>query len=367
MLKEFKVRNFMNFQDELVFSLADDKKYDFNSHVIKDKIIKSAVIVGDNATGKSNLGRAVLDITNHLTDTTHTRIGDGIYSNLFTIDSEVNFSYVFQFDEHIVCYKYSKITEDVVTREVLSIDGKEVIKNSNQQIFVKLRGAENLNLPKSPMAISLVKYVYANTVLDMEDSTSQVFLKFIEFVKSMLFVPITNEGSYAGFTNLNGSVLGLICKMENGVQELQSFLESMGIFYELVQKQDSEGENIYCRFGEKEIPFLKLWSSGTRALTFFFYWYKQNKNIRFLYLDEFDAFYHTKLSKKVLQMLIALEEVQIIVSTHNTDTLSNEILRPDCYFELRDNEIKPFYKKTSKALREAHNLQKMYKAGAFNE
>ena len=34
---------------------------------------------------------------------------------------------------------------------------------------------------------------------------------------------------------------------------------------------------------------------------------------------------------------------------------------------LKDNEIKPFYKKTGKALREAHNLQKMYKAGAFNE
>ena len=66
-------------------------------------------------------------------------------------------------------------------------------------------------------------------------------------------------------------------------------------------------------------------------------------------------------------MLIELEGVQVIVSTHNTDNISNEILRPDCYFELKDNEIKPFYKKTEKALREAHNLQKMYKAGAFNE
>ena len=367
MLKEFKVRNFMNFQDELVFSLADDKKYDFNSHVIKDKIIKNAVVVGDNATGKTNLGKAILDIANHLTDTTHTRIGGGIYSNLFTKDPEVHFSYVFQFDEHIVNYKYSKITEDVVTREVLSIDGKEVIKYSNQQIFVKLKGAENLNLPKTPISISLVKYVYSNTVLDVEDTIAQVFLRFMEFVKSMLFVPITNEGSYAGFTNVDGSVLSLICKMDNGVQELQSFLEDMGIFYELVKREDSEGENIYCRFGERQIHFSKLWSSGTRALTFFYYWYKQNKNLGFLYLDEFDAFYHTKLSKRVLQMLIELEDIQIIVSTHNTDTLSNEILRPDCYFELKENEIKPFYKKTSKALREAHNLQKMYKAGAFNE
>lgn len=367
MLKEFKVRNFMNFQDDLVFSLGDDKKYDFNNHVLYNKIVKDAVVVGDNASGKTNLGKAILDIANHLTDTTHTGIGDGIYSNLFTKDMEAHFSYTFQFDEHIVCYKYSKITENTVIREVLSIDGKDVIKNSNQQIFVKLKGAETLNLPKESMQISMVKYVYSNTILDAEDTISQLFLRFMGFVQNMLFVPINNEGSYAGLTNVSGSVLGLICKMKNGVQDLQDFLEDMGIHYDLVEREDSRGSNIYCRFGEREIELSKLWSSGTRALTFFYYWYKQSKKISFLYLDEFDAFYHTKLSRKVLEMLIKLENIQVVVSTHNTDTLSNEILRPDCYFELANNEIKPFYQKTGKALREAHNLQKMYKAGAFNE
>ena len=367
MLKEFCVRNFMNFQDELVFSLADDKKYDFNNHVINDKIIRDSVVVGDNATGKSNLGKAILDITNHLTDTAHTRIPDGLYVNLFSKDSEAHFSYTFQFGSHTVCYKYDKVNAETVTREMLSIDGKEVIKNSEQQMFVKLEGAENLNLPKSHMQMSLVKYVYANTALDMTNSNTKVFLEFMEFVRSMLFATITDVKTYAGFTTVSGNLYGLICKLENGVEDLELFLKDMGIMYDLVRKDDLDGANIYCRFGEKEVPLSKLCSSGTRSLIFFYYWYKQKKGLKFLYLDEFDAFYHTKLSKKVLKMLIALDGVQVIVSTHNTDILSNEILRPDCYFELKENEIKPFYKKTSKALREAHNLQKMYKAGAFNE
>lgn len=86
-----------------------------------------------------------------------------------------------------------------------------------------------------------------------------------------------------------------------------------------------------------------------------------------MYLDEFDAFYHTELAQNILKILIDMEEVQVIVSTHNTDIITNELLRPDCYYILKDNEITPFYKRTRKALREAHNLQKMYKAGAFNE
>ena len=367
MLKEFKVRNFMNFQDELIFSLGDDKKYDFNTHVVENKIVKDGAIVGDNATGKTNLGKAILDITNHLTDTTHTRVEDGLYSNLFAKDPEAHFSYTFQFGEHTVCYKYDKASANVVTREVLSIDGEEVIKNSGLQMFVGLKGAENLNLPKSDMSISLVKYVYANTLLDMEYSSSIVFKDFMEFVQNMLWVTITDVTAYAGFTNVQGNVYGLICKLDDGVKKLELFLKDMGINYSLVQREDAEGQNIYCRFGEKEIPLSKLCSSGTRALIFFYYWFKQSKKIKFFYLDEFDAFYHTKLSRKVLQKLIELEGVQVIVSTHNTDNISNEILRPDCYFELKDNEIKPFYKKTEKALREAHNLQKMYKAGAFNE
>ena len=46
--------------------------------------------------------------------------------------------------------------------------------------------------------------------------------------------------------------------------------------------------------------------------------------------------------------------------------MSNDLLRPDCYFLLKDNKIKAISDLTEKELRQAHNLQQMYKAGAFN-
>ena len=58
--------------------------------------------------------------------------------------------------------------------------------------------------------------------------------------------------------------------------------------------------------------------------------------------------------------------VQIFTTTHNTDLMSNDLLRPDCYFVLNNNTIKAISELTEKELRQAHNLQKMYKAGAFN-
>ena len=67
--------------------------------------------------------------------------------------------------------------------------------------------------------------------------------------------------------------------------------------------------------------------------------------------------------KKCLRYIKLL---QIFTTTHNTYLMSNDLLRPDCYFILKNNKIKAISDLTEKELRQAHNLQKMYKAGAFN-
>ena len=68
MLADFKVRNYRNFRDELHFSLESRKNYEFNQKAVHNGIIKDSVIIGYNASGKTNLGSAVMDIIIHLTD-----------------------------------------------------------------------------------------------------------------------------------------------------------------------------------------------------------------------------------------------------------------------------------------------------------
>lgn len=85
----------------------------------------------------------------------------------------------------------------------------------------------------------------------------------------------------------------------------------------------------------------------------------------FLFIDEFDAFYHHDLSKMIVETLKEIG-VQFILTTHNTSILSNDLLRPDCYFLMNKKKIKSLSNSTDKELREAHNIEKMYKAGAFN-
>lgn len=367
MLAEFRVKNYKNFRDELRFSLESSKNYEFNQRAVQKGIIKDSVIVGHNASGKTNLGLAMMDIVNHLTDRKWMDRSGSFYYNLYSRDNIVSFVYKFRFGSSTLEYAYEKKDMEHVIRETVKIDGKKVIVNDTERCFLDLNGAQTLNLNNWDNSISLVKYVYANTVLDKVDKYCLVFLKFMKFVDQMLWISSTEGLRTIGYGSKVGNLFEDICNMENGVENLEVFLREAGLEYKLVARDKGEGKTIYCQMGNREVPFAPLMSSGTRSLVFLFLWYMQRKSLSFIFVDEFDAFYHTDLSIAVIKKLLAEEHIQVVFTSHNTDIISNELLRPDCYFILEDNMIQPFCDLTGKALREAHNLQKMYKAGAFHE
>jgi AAA15 family ATPase/GTPase len=85
-----------------------------------------------------------------------------------------------------------------------------------------------------------------------------------------------------------------------------------------------------------------------------------------VYIDEFDAFYHQRLSEFVVRELIS-NTCQVVLTTHNTGIMTNDLLRPDCYFLMYKDRINSLASLTDKELRYGHNIEKMYRAGAFGE
>ena len=123
---------------------------------------------------------------------------------------------------------------------------------------------------------------------------------------------------------------------------------------------------IYCKFKSGEVDFFEIASRGTKSLALFYAWLIRLNEASFVFIDEFDAFYHVDLAKRVVEELLKLN-VQAILTTHDTTIMTNDLLRPDCYFVLSEGKIKSLSDLTEKELRQAHNLEKMYRAGAFNE
>ena len=367
MLKRFSVENFKGFKDKITFDIGSPSNYGFHSEIIEGGCITKGIIYGLNGSGKSNLGLAIFDVILHLTEKQKLLQSYDFYLNMSGRKSFAEFEYTFIFDGHELVYRYSKTNVDAFREESLSIDGEEVIYYDFQAKdgFTSLEGSDTLNVSiKNESPISRVKYVNSNSIL-VDNVQNQVFKKFIDFVDRMLLFYSLDSRGYEGFMNgSEGIAEGIV--NAGKVQDFQEFLKENDIDYSLYECEVDGRKAIYCHFDNKDADFFKIASTGTRSLALFYYWYIRMKKASFVFIDEFDAFYHFELSEAVQKRVNEISGVQVFTTTHNTDLMNNDLLRPDCYFLLKGNKIKALSELTAKELRQAHNLQKMYKAGAFN-
>lgn len=369
MLRKFVVSNFKSFEKEFIFDLSGTNGYEFNTECLRHGIVNNALIYGRNGVGKSNLALAIFDIIEHLTDKNKDEKKYSNYLNAYSDSKIVEFYYEFLIDGVVVQYEYSKLDYKTLIYEKLSINKVNVIlfdrKQGNNQFTVNLKGAETLNNIINDSQLSVVKYVRSNTVLE-DNQVSRTFINFLEFVDKMLYFRSLEDRMYLGLET-GSRILGDEIIEKNNVEDFESFLNAAGIECKLSVVEEINKKTLVFDFNGKKIPFFDIASTGTSSLTLFYFWFQRIKylNISFLFIDEFDAFYHHELSEMVVKKLKETG-VQFVLTTHNTSIMTNELLRPDCCFIMDKEAINPISKCTPKELREAHNLEKMYKAGTFD-
>jgi AAA15 family ATPase/GTPase len=372
MLSKFSVKNFKSFEKKLVFDLSQTRDYEFEKHCIKDGIVNKAVVYGYNGIGKSNLALAMMDIVVHLTDKHKILRWYENYLNANSKEEIAEFSYIFNFNGDLVEYYYGKLGCEDIVYENFSINNKKIIsydRRKQKSLLINLAGTETLNKKISEMKISLLKYIKSNAVLSNKDKDVELFNKFIDYVNNMLLFWTLDTKNYSGYEVGNFDIYKKIIENKK-FDELKAFLKEVELESNLKYEINAKGYSIYYNYSNRKIDFWETCSSGTKALIIFYFWLQlaeNNKNMpSLLFIDEFDAFYHFKMSKFVVEKLKEISS-QVIITTHNTSIMSNEILRPDCYFFMYKDKIKSLACLTDKELRFAHNLEKMYRAGAFSE
>ena len=76
---------------------------------------------------------------------------------------------------------------------------------------------------------------------------------------------------------------------------------------------------------------------------------------------------NNEIAQNLLLDLNKNSNFQTLLTSHNTYLMQNKLTRPDCCFIMNKNKISSLSNSTPKEIREAHNLEKMYLNGAFNE
>lgn len=376
MLKKFEIKNFKNFKEKIVVDFGKVGGYQFNPECISHDTLGKMLIYGKNATGKTNLGRAIVDIKRVLVFPM--AVEESSFLNADSTDEYAEFNYYFQFGEDKVQYLYRKKNADFLSYEEMHINEELYFKNNitdnglvfspgteleaqaaNFQRYIEVyRESDETGQGR---AIPFLRWLINNTALTDESPV----MKLYNYAKGMTFITLSPRKSLA--IRRPSADFFKSLEKEDNLKDFESFLNIMGVSCKLeLQKLPDDTIELYFKH-KRKVNFLQTASSGTIALLDIYRMLQNFKEITFMYLDEFDAFYHYEMSENMIAFFKAkYADSQIIMTTHNTNLMTNRIMRPDCLFILSTlGTLTPLCDATERELREGHNLEKLYISGEF--
>lgn len=380
MLKKFEVENFKNFKSKIQIDFSNVGGYQFGNDCISNDLIAKMLIYGKNAVGKTNLGEAIMDVKKTLFR--------GVFINEEILNANsssdyASFMYEFTFEDKKVLYKYTKYGNSEIRDEELLIDGIRIFYCGVEQNFNDFNNlyiiqAENINVED-----------YENSVYEEDnyDESIEHRIPFFRFlIRNAAFSKDSVIRKVASYINrMERITLGsstrsipsfvmekrfMLFEDRSELDKLEGFFSNMGIECKLSFGRMPDGKSQLYFACDKSIPFYKNASSGTIALfNLYVRILASRRKASFMYIDEFDAFYHYEMARNLIHFLKEeYPECQVILTTHNTNLMSNRLLRPDCLFILSsEGKLTALCDATERELREGHNLEKMYISGEFAE
>lgn len=383
MLKEFTLRNYKNFRDEIKIDFGNVAGYQFSTDCISDGIIAKMLIYGRNATGKTNLGRAIMDIGSTIFIGPRF-VENGVFLNADSEEDSARFSYTFYFDDIELIYHYTRFSNQELGDEELTINGTLIFKcnflnreynfenlkcvdaeTANVERYVQSLDGVGENEENIEPKLPFLRWLISNVAL----KNDSILIRLANYVRRMVMITVGNEIPYR--VRRMGRISSVFYEsLENPdrLKDLEDFLNAMGIECKLVLERLPDGQRELYFAHEKLIPFYENASSGTLALVDLYrrlipkVW-----DASLIYLDEFDAFYHYEMAENVIKFFKKkYPRCQMIMTSHNTNLMTNKLMRPDCMFILsRKGTLTALCDATTRELREGHNLEKMYISGEF--
>jgi len=423
MLVEFSVENYRSIQEKQTLSMVaadNETMLDSNTFPVPNnddlRLVTSAAIYGPNASGKSNLLKAIQVLKNLvIKSASRMQIGDKLPIEPFRLNSETakkpsSFEVIFilddiryeygvslnrerVFEEWLIAYP-NEVQENWFAREYLPDNPKFEPNEGYKWSFGKgLKGEKR----------RIQKFVRSNSLFishAAQNNHPQLTGVFDFFEDEINMIPLTERPLVTEYNSsiricekdnkFHEQIVNLLIEADTGISNIRFERESIDDNIQLlVQDFLKEFEDIKDA-NTLEIDFMKVItihkmndsnseielaiddeSAGTKRLFYiagYLLWVLEYGEV--LIIDEIDRSLHPVLSKALLKMFnnpeINKNNAQLIFTTHDTTLLDSELFRPDqIWFTEKDNSMTKLYSLFDFRPREDESLQKGYLLGRY--
>lgn len=410
MLIRFSVKNFRSIRDKAELSLAKTSLRGLNSNTFQsgnNKLIKSAVIYGPNASGKSGLLRAFKALEFLVRRSSSFKPDDrispyepfklNVQSSTAPVSMEIEFSH-----ESNLYYYHIKFTGDKIDFEELyhypnSIRTLLFTRNNGSPIKF---GESYKGGKKTIEKLLLPNQLFLSKAA--ENNVESLLPAFSFFVKGMMVFPFLQDYQETSISKLYAKRLAenknsnfskrfnkLICALDTGITGIQAEEVDWSSYKFPSNMPDDVKEKFQDKFkydiktqhplfdGEKEIGFehfeIEEESTGTKSLFVIGgIILDALETGRVLVVDEFEKNMHPSITQFLINLfhseITNPKNSQLIFATHDITQLSNDIFRRDqVWFTEKDEYGSTTLYRCSdiKGIRLGTPLDKWYASGRF--
>lgn len=335
MLKSIRISSYKNIPKDTTLTL------DFSS----------GLIYGVNGIGKTNLCEAVFMLQRLiLGNLARIKKHDSCVSQGYSIE------YAFIFSKAIN-YTCTFSADDVLLRESLHVGNQLLYEYSHtDSVFVHESFSRfDMRVPNT-MHGSLQEWVMPILRLIFSSDQCPFYLsEMFDYILSMLLV----DGSSLSADHIT-------IRNDNELASIVQTMHKAGVEMELTLDRNGVGTPVLMMHTKSGwLPFSEAASTGEKAALSLFYKTTNARWFSLLCIDEFDAFFHYRLSKSVIGYLAEGVCRQFILTTHNTSLLN--VVDYNMVYIMNRKGIYHLADLTSRKLSPSLNFERLYRAGEFDE
>lgn len=376
MLTGITLKDYTTFIKETTFDFkATNSKILNETNVGDNRVLKGALFVGENASGKTQVLQAIVLLFDLLLDNTEQNFI--VKKSMYTKGTKFSLVYTFNVDSNDI--KYSVEFEgNEINSEKLFVNNElklERLKKNGKTYFGEEKDNDNIN-----PSLALLKLEYYNTRFN----NNIVLNKWFDFLKNSLYINcLFGRRTIKSYNpvKLPEQIIEKYAE-SNDATKLNKLIEKLGYNSEVVfNKQFSNTDKTIVINSTKETIGLKkkgtnfvmplpLESTGNKSfMNMILPINYVTKNNSIIIVDEFSSGLHNELEEALIKYFFNNSgNSQIFFTSHSTNLLDTSILRPDQIYSFKfDAKEGTLIKRFSdENPRESQNIEKMYLNGVFD-